>query len=657
MGSVQGFRASTVVVATLFAAGCWSRLDQLTPGVDASAESKDRDSNSSDRTDRDKDGDGGGGGDVCQSGEKCGGDCEPCGLGAQCRRNSDCESGVCNGTCLPVGCGNGIKDDGETDIDCGGSCDPCEDGKRCELNAHCQSRVCDEDRCQEPTCNDGAKNGTETDKDCGGDCDACENGDACREDGDCKSAFCHEGTCTDPACADGAKNGSETDVDCGGTCKGCAPDQRCKKDDDCQSSMCLSDEGIHRCAEPTCGDKRKNGDESDVDCGGDCDPCGEGKRCNGDDDCVHRVCGELEGEQVCLAPSCDDGRKNGVETGKDCGHASGCGPCPTGEGCKEHDDCETNICTNGECRAPSCDDGRLNQDEILVDCGGTCDGCLGAGAACSNTSDCLSSRCNGVCQKGGTDTLCRDDAECLSGLCTGNICVPSGAGDGCYADADCLSRDCLDDGTCRPSGLTQACRIGGDCVSGRCDGSKGQCLPSQYVIETEDKQANDQQVDFYVWVNRGADDPERAWKDVALLYFFTAERQNDFVGRYYGNGPDQGERDSRFLAREYAANEWALIWRTTNGNNTLVPTTPMSNGIEFQVHANPAQNFDDTKHFSYQAGDHVPNPRVVLCQRVSGRWVHTQGQTPSALPAPCDLVVDSCPSGGTLACDVLQRVD
>lgn len=643
MWSVQGFRMSTALAATLLTAGCWNTLSDLTPGKDESTKSKDQDS--------------GVVVDVCQSGEKCGGDCEPCGLGAQCGRNSDCESGVCNGTCLPVGCANDIKDDGETDIDCGGSCDPCEDGKRCEQNAHCQSRVCDEGRCQEPTCDDGARNGTETDKDCGGECDPCENTNACREDEDCQSAFCHEELCTDPACADGAKNGSETDVDCGGSCGGCAPDKRCKQDDDCQSSRCLTDEGVNRCAEATCKDKRKNGEESDVDCGGDCDPCGEGKWCDGDEDCVELVCGDLDDEQVCLAPTCSDGRKNGAETGTDCGGESGCDACPTGQGCDEPGDCESDICTMGECRAPSCDDGRLNQGELLVDCGGTCEGCLAANVQCSKPEDCLSGRCNGVCQKGGTDTLCRKDEECLSGVCNGDVCAPSGSGDGCYVDRDCLSSDCLDDGTCRPSGLTQSCRDGGDCVSTRCDGDKGQCLPSQYVIETEGRQPNDQQVDFYFWFNRGADDPERAWKDIALLYFFTPERQGDFLGRYYGSGPDQGDRGPRFLAREYADNDWALIWRTTNGNNTVVPTARMSNPIEFQVHAEPAQNFDDTKHFSYQAGDQVANPRVVLCQRVGGRWVHTQGATPSALAAPCDLVVDSCPSEGALACDVLERKD
>ena len=53
---------------------------------------------------------------------------------------------------------------------------------------------------------------------------------------------------------------------------------------------------------PTCNDGVKNGNETGVDCGGDCTPCA----------------------------TCDDGIKNGDETGVDCGGS--CGPCDTGTG-------------------------------------------------------------------------------------------------------------------------------------------------------------------------------------------------------------------------------------------------------------------------------------------------------------------------------------
>ena len=96
-----------------------------------------------------------------------------------------------------------------------------------------------------------------------------------------------------PSCNDGIKNGNETGVDCGGDCTPCV----------------------------TCDDGIKNGNETGVDCGGDCAPCA----------------------------TCDDGIKNGNETAVDCG--GDCAPCAT------------------------CDDGIKNGNETGIDCGGDCGPC------------------------------------------------------------------------------------------------------------------------------------------------------------------------------------------------------------------------------------------------------------------------------------------
>ena len=69
-----------------------------------------------------------------------------------------------------------------------------------------------------------------------------------------------------------------------------------------------------------CGDGKQNGNETDVDCGGSCCPCADGKLCISGQDCVSRSC---KGGK-CQAPTCSDGVKNGQECGVDCG-----GPCPT----------------------------------------------------------------------------------------------------------------------------------------------------------------------------------------------------------------------------------------------------------------------------------------------------------------------------------------
>lgn len=43
---------------------------------------------------------------------------------------------------MPNNCMNGIKDNGETDVDCGGPCAKCPDTKGCKTGADCQSGAC-----------------------------------------------------------------------------------------------------------------------------------------------------------------------------------------------------------------------------------------------------------------------------------------------------------------------------------------------------------------------------------------------------------------------------------------------------------------------------------------------------------------------------------
>ena len=95
----------------------------------------------------------------------------------------------------------------------------------------------------------------------------------------------------------------------------------------------------------SCGDGQKNGNESDLDCGGSCAPCATGKRCGGPGDCQSGVCTA----SACAAPSCTDTVKNGDETDVDCGGA--CPKCSGGKGCKVATDCQTNMCNGGRCAA------------------------------------------------------------------------------------------------------------------------------------------------------------------------------------------------------------------------------------------------------------------------------------------------------------------
>ncbi|MGM5482697.1 MAG: hypothetical protein ACQESF_04505 [Nanobdellota archaeon] len=76
-------------------------------------------------------------------------------------------------------------------------------------------------------------------------------------------------TKTGVSCFDDIKNQEETDIDCGGNCKGCKEGKQCKKDSDCLSGYCES--GV--CKAPSCQDGMKNQNEEGVDCGGVCKPC------------------------------------------------------------------------------------------------------------------------------------------------------------------------------------------------------------------------------------------------------------------------------------------------------------------------------------------------------------------------------------------------
>ena len=122
----------------------------------------------------------------------------------------------------------------------------------------------------------------------------------------------------DPTCDDGIQNGNETGVDCGGDCAAC----------------------------PTCDDGVQNGNETGVDCGGDCAAC----------------------------PTCDDGLQNGNETGVDCG--GDCAACPTCDDGLQNGN-ETGVDCGGDCAAcPTCDDGIQNGEETGIDCGGPdCEPC------------------------------------------------------------------------------------------------------------------------------------------------------------------------------------------------------------------------------------------------------------------------------------------
>src|SRR3954465_13817997 len=104
---------------------------------------------------------------------------------------------------------------------------------------------------------------------------------------------------------------------------------------------------------PNCGDNVRNGEETDIDCGGRiCTPCNTAKHCAADSDCRSKLCNS---DGVCSAATCDDGVFNGSESARDCG-APDCAPCSNDRICAGDNDCVSRVCTGGTCQAPSCHD-------------------------------------------------------------------------------------------------------------------------------------------------------------------------------------------------------------------------------------------------------------------------------------------------------------
>jgi len=126
--------------------------------------------------------------------------------------------------------------------------------------------------------------------------------------------------------ADGRKNGTETDVDCGGdSAAKCEDGKGCNSGDDCASGSCVGG----TCRAPAPDDGVKNGDETDVDCGGTNAPkCAVGKGCSTNEDCATDGCAY---DKKCVAPNA-----------KSCtGHFGGdtCGAGETGSGGEQHESC------------------------------------------------------------------------------------------------------------------------------------------------------------------------------------------------------------------------------------------------------------------------------------------------------------------------------
>jgi hypothetical protein len=299
----------------------------------------------------------------------------------------------------------------------------------------------------------------------------------CNVGADCTSLVCQSNKCVSAMCGDSVQNGSETDKDCGGMCGPCADTRKCLVAMDCLSKVC--DSTTKTCTPATCSDNTQNQTESDVDCGAACATqnklCGTGKKCVAATDCQSSVCNA--GSKTCTAPNCTDSVKNGNETDVDCGGpvAGGCNRCANNLSCQSSSDCQSGYCDAAKHCSVCTQDSQCNSG--LFCNGGVCVPKLANGMLCTGATQCSSnncvdgyccnSPCSGTCQAcsvAGNLGSCTpvpngmvDPGTCAgTSTCNGSGVCLSGNGAACTSGATCSSTNCVD-GFCCNLACTGAC--------------------------------------------------------------------------------------------------------------------------------------------------------------------------------------------------------
>lgn len=189
---------------------------------------------------------------------------------------------------------------------------------------------------------------------------------------------------------------------------------------------------------------------------------------------------------------CDDGRKNGQESDLDCGGPH-CPPCAVNKRCVLARDCHSGICSGNLCASASCEDGVQNHAESDIDCGGpTCARCSG-GSQCQLDRDCRSDSCqNGRC----TQEACNKDSDCkhLNNQCNAGICdqknfrcvqQAANQGQACDSGTPCVDNERCDAGQCTQGSPKDCSHLQDSCTKAYCDEASDSCKRTSLVRWTE----------------------------------------------------------------------------------------------------------------------------------------------------------------------------
>ena len=434
---------------------------------------------------------------------------------------------ICNvsaSACLPTDpegcCTNGLLDFNETGTDCGCACNrPCSSDSICTEDCDCPEGFCCQDGvCSQclPSCMNGILDGDETDVDCGG---ACSKPTECKEVlvpvVDCavdkiswasQRPLARKSNVCDPCAGLSDRDRFKRILKCDySQSSRCREEQRCAESEDCDDSLACFNGLCFGCLNGV-----RDGDETDVDCGGRgcAKQCQDGKHCAVDIDCASGICsdrfvcaraedvGMPVADAAKIAAMCSDGMitAENFESDVDCGGPN-CRKCELGEKCAGvNTNCATNVCDDKTMTCVSCSNGIRDGDEACIDGGGLA--CAAQGRRCANGTPC---RTNGDCASFICDplkSLCASEFDGIKSLfetdvdCGGGTHLRCGLGQSCQYDSDCQPILQCDAGACvampvesilslspahcfnRRADVTESCIDGGgDCLTTCGDGA------------------------------------------------------------------------------------------------------------------------------------------------------------------------------------------
>ncbi len=287
---------------------------------------------------------------------------------------------------------------------------------------------------------------------------SCVAADCPGTDTDCSTRVCTDGSCDVSLTGAGTTCDDDggTVCDGDGNCVECLSNTHCSGDD-----VCDTDNEI--CVPAPCKNNIKDGDESDVDCGGSCAPCVNGKTCLTYGDCESRHCDSGNSNGGGGGASGGSGGATGGAGGGDT--AGLCAPCNDDAHCQSSDYCDTastNDCVTkltvgaqcigpGQCQSTFCINGYCCNNA----CDQTCEACniVGQEGTCTPHTQGTDpeSECNPDVCSGSNSCQCADTLKNGSETdidCGGTVCSQCATGKNCNAGSDCISGVCGMDNKC-----------------------------------------------------------------------------------------------------------------------------------------------------------------------------------------------------------------